>query len=246
MQTISIKDFANLAETANWNVDETFRDVHWEKVPKRTVMGDDDWICQDATHVFGVAKKIISYKGIEVIYTEEYNYIKHVVDSYSSGTEGQEKVWDIKGVRVVDENGEQMSAEEVTKYLPGYFSEIDYTVNEYYDPEYLDYDHVDEGKEFVFERDYQPHLCFTGELIASSKTSGDPLSLNYKGKRGRWKELELYKTKADRFVCRTIYRTIWLGGEDCALVKVCDTFAEVKEFFGDDDLAKEIYESACI
>lgn len=90
---------------------------------------------------------------------------------------------------------------------------------------------------FTLEIDNAPSVRFTGELVASADNSDQS---------GRWTELALYKTKGGTFVCHQVGRSLWQGERDRFSGKVCETLAEVKEFFGHRWLAKKLYAEAGI
>lgn len=85
--------------------------------------------------------------------------------------------------------------------------------------------------------DNAPAIRFTGERVASARSAEN---------LGCWAELALYQTKRGKYICHSIMRTIWDGGSDQFDGKTCQTLEEVKEFFGHDRLAKELYSEASI
>lgn len=95
--------------------------------------------------------------------------------------------------------------------------------------------------------DNAPNIRFTGELVGSAASSDNQaVGRSYSGQTGRWTELSLYKTKGGKFICHQVGRTCWQGEHDRFSGKVCETLAEVKEFFGHRWLAKELYAEASI
>ncbi|MEB2353251.1 MAG: hypothetical protein OZ924_17810 [Burkholderiaceae bacterium] len=94
---------------------------------------------------------------------------------------------------------------------------------------------------FEIERDDARPLRFKGEMIAtaSSKTTDGPGSQ-------RWRVLHLYRTAAGTLVAERIGRTIWIGERDRHEAQACATEAEVVEYLGLGDTAKEIYYQAQI
>jgi hypothetical protein len=100
---------------------------------------------------------------------------------------------------------------------------------------------------FTLEIDNAPSVRFTGELVASAASSDNQaIGSGYSGQTGRWTELALYKTKGGKIICHQVGRTRWQGDRDRFSAKVCETLAEVKEFFGHRWLAKELYAEASI
>ncbi len=91
-----------------------------------------------------------------------------------------------------------------------------------------------------------PALRFTGELIGSAASSDNNALLNYSGSTGCWTELALYRTARGKLICYRIDRTRWQGEHDRFTGKVCESEAEVIEFFGHGRIAQELYEDAGI
>jgi hypothetical protein len=85
--------------------------------------------------------------------------------------------------------------------------------------------------------DNAPDIRFTGEHVAGGMTWSES---------ARWIVLELYQTASGKYVCHQICRPEREGEQDRFSGKVCDTEAEVIEFFGHRWLAKELYEDAGI
>lgn len=100
----------------------------------------------------------------------------------------------------------------------------------------------DEAEEFTVRRDNEPDLHFTGTLVASenNKLVQDGLL------SGRWKKMDLYQTKAGKYVCQLIGKTTYEGETDRYSGAVCNTKAEIVAFFGYSNLAKDLYEQANI
>lgn len=101
-------------------------------------------------------------------------------------------------------------------------------------------------KQRIIKVDGEPDIRFTGELIATANSDSDRQSPYYSGSAGRWTELTLYKTQGGKFVCSQVGRTQWMGERDRHAGKVCQTEAEVIEFFGHGWLAKDLYDEAGI
>ncbi len=59
-------------------------------------------------------------------------------------------------------------------------------------------------------------------------------------------KLRLYRTQGGKYICEQVGRTQWQGEHDRHSGAVCETEAEVQEFFGHGWLAKELYDRAGI
>jgi|SRR5215469_14184146 len=94
------------------------------------------------------------------------------------------------------------------------------------------------------KRDGERDLKFRGELIAKVGNSWDKASGDYSGSTGRKSVYRLYRTASGKFVAASEGLTQWQGEHDRYDAKVCETEAEVMEFFGHNRLAKELYEAA--
>lgn len=99
-------------------------------------------------------------------------------------------------------------------------------------------------KKFKVKRDGERDLSFTGELIATAETSPNNARSDYSGSVGQWTELELYRTAAGKYICSRAEKTQWQGSNHSYEAAAAGTHAEVVEFFGLDDLAKELYQGA--
>ena len=84
------------------------------------------------------------------------------------------------------------------------------------------------------------NFSISGELIAivnNLYTSRSP---------GRWKELELYRTRNSRYVCLEIWRTTWKSEQDQYWLVTCDDLKAAREFFGNNGLAHELFSEAML
>jgi hypothetical protein len=96
-------------------------------------------------------------------------------------------------------------------------------------------------KEYFVTRDGERDIIFTGEVIATAKSSPNTAAGNYSRSTGRWSELTLYRTQGGKYVCQEIGRTQWQGEHDRYRGAVCEDADCVCEFFGQGWLAKELY-----
>lgn len=101
-------------------------------------------------------------------------------------------------------------------------------------------------EQITLDNDNAPNVGFEGELIAEASSSSNNASGYYSGSPGRWTELKLYRTKGGKLVCQTVGHTQHSGEQTRYKVGVCETEADVIEFFGHGWLAKELYSRAGI
>lgn len=99
-------------------------------------------------------------------------------------------------------------------------------------------------EQVIVYRDGERDLKFTGELIASAKSTPERQSSNYSGSTGRWCTLKLYRTAKGKYVCAQIGHTQWQGETDRYSGAVCESVDQVVEFFGNGRLAKLLYDNA--
>lgn len=111
----------------------------------------------------------------------------------------------------------------------------------------IDTDEASDMETVTLEIDNEPSIRFTGERIgAASSSDNQAMGSSYSGQVGRWTELELYKTKGGKYICHQVGYTRWQGERHRYSGKVCETLEEVKAFFGNRWLAKELYDNAGI
>lgn len=248
MKTISIAEFGALVARNDWQREQDHEVV--ECLNRQVEEWDEEnesFDLIDIPHVWGWASKISTLDGIKITYTEGFNYDECNPESLSTGTEGQDDVWSVKGVVVEDEDGDELNAHELADYLGSDFSDIDYSVLEIEKVTDIDVDEDSDVETFTIEIDNEPNIRFTGELLAGVASSDDrAYGSSYSGQTGRWTELALYQTKGGKYVCHQVGRTRWQGERDRFSGQVCETLEEVKAFFAHRWLAKELYASAGI
>ena len=86
-----------------------------------------------------------------------------------------------------------------------------------------------EVTEFTIKRGNDKDLKFIGKELAC-------VDMSYGFYQ--WIEISLYKTRGGKFVCQKINSTAL---EDQCLYTIVDTEKEVIDFFGSDNMAKELY-----
>lgn len=89
--------------------------------------------------------------------------------------------------------------------------------------------------------DNEPNVRFVGVKLAEAENR----TVSGPG-QNRWDEFDLFLTQGGKFVCQKTYRTCWQNEDDTHDVSVVDTEAEVVEYFGHGDLAKQVYKEAGI
>jgi hypothetical protein len=97
---------------------------------------------------------------------------------------------------------------------------------------------------FLLKCDGDRDLKFKGELIASASSSDDRERQDYSGSVGRWSTMSLYMTEGGKYIATHIRHTRWRGERTSYSTAVLDDSESVIEFFGQDWLAKRLYEVA--
>lgn len=250
-QTLTLGQFIALVNDANAWKREQDHDEN-ERGTRQAEQWSDatgEWDCSivDIPHAWGYAWLTSTHNGISICYNEGYSYDINDRDSLKSSTEGLSEVWEIDGVTVLDEDGDELDAYDLHDHLPSAFSSIDYDkIAIFSEPTEIDTDEDSDMETFTLSIDNAPDLRFTGELIAENSSSANNARSDYSGSTGRWTELALYRTIGGRYICHQIGRTQWQGEHDRYSGKVCETEAEVIAFFGHGWVAKGLYEEAGI
>lgn len=112
----------------------------------------------------------------------------------------------------------------------------------------MDSDIEDSFDEYTLAVDNKPDISFIGEKLVSVYNSGNRDDRGrFSGRDGQWNILTLYRTRGGKYVCHWVGKSDNEGEKPSRYnAKVCDTQAEVVEFFGHRWLAKELYEKAGI
>lgn len=130
-KTLSISEFEALVAGGSWKRYQDHEGIDRIALTRERWNGATEKLeTVDVIHVWGVASKVSEFEGIKITYTEGFNYDEHCPDSFTSGTEGQDDIWLVEGVIVVDSKGEELTAHELADYLDHDFSAIDYSVLE--------------------------------------------------------------------------------------------------------------------
>ena len=91
-----------------------------------------------------------------------------------------------------------------------------------------------------------PSVKFKGTKIGFSCTTDQRGAGIYSHETGRWEELSLYRTESGKFICYRIEKTKWVGESNYYSHKVCTTHEEIIDYFGQDEVASELYRDANI
>lgn len=249
MKTMTYKEFEELLENGEWTFDLEFEDSF-----EREAFYGGGYI-----EVFGYAVKTSKHREITIAFTEEYMYEKYNSENRRNSDSlvierSNNMCLLIEGVTIVDDEGFEISANEL---LDGeLFEEHDEFVTLHYygelkkriNSEQIDYidEDVDENSEeydtFIISVDHAPNIRFTGEMIASAESTDNSCCYNYSGETGLWSELAVYRTIGDTFICHRADHTAWGAGRTVYTAEIYYDVEDIKDFFGSDWLAMELYE----
>ncbi|MGM3218235.1 hypothetical protein ACSQ5K_26690 [Pseudomonas sp. PhalM4] len=104
--------------------EELLRDVHWSHVSSTELVdlrGENDSI------QFGAGTVTSTLGDISITWTEGYECVTGVSDSLVATTEGLDEYLVIKGLAVLDDDGETLSQGEIRGMLPAKFRSVDYS-----------------------------------------------------------------------------------------------------------------------
>lgn len=207
------------------------------------------WKISRATLLDGTPVQITHCKDASWSGTRATRYKDEFVSSESQGHE-----WEMMGVTLMDEDGDQMSEHEVSNALDAEFmrqanrkltdNDIESLIPDVKVTEIETQASVTDTdlEEFEITNDNAPNIKFVGKQLVYV-TGKDPYNNR---NNGRWTNLTLYKTKGGKYVCEREGKTQWQGERNRSEAVVCTTEAEVIKFFGHGDVAKELYSAAGI
>lgn len=241
MDKLSIDAFKTLIEDIDsWTFEQSYP-VN-ESLEKNASNYEDG--IKYITSYIGTATITADYQQkYQIEYTHEYVYDECEPDTFDSYEADEPLAW--SGFCVVDEDGDELDSHDITGLLSGFFTEFNHSelIDDICPTIDVDTD-TDTGKEtmeqFIIRSDNEPDLRFTGEVVAHASSYSSTNS------KGRWTDLCLYKTKGGKYVCESIGRTQWQGEKVKFKAYVAQNFEEIKEFFGQGWLAKELYDDAQI
>jgi hypothetical protein len=246
MKTITTTELIYLMQITGWS-----HNRRHEEVDRFTYYEYLDGEKREVTTISGYAVVESTLGTIPVVYSRGYEYNVNDYGSFRFHEETDD-TWSIEDWAIVDDEGEEIGLHDLyylmSENAPAEFENIDTSRIEAEISEITDIDIDEDIMGIIYSNmetttltiDHAPNIRFAGERLASASTKHN------ESDAGRWTELNLYKTSSGRYVCHQIGRTQWEGEQDRYSGKVCDTEAEVIEFFGHRWLAKELYEDAGI
>ena len=123
MQTMSIEEFKALLKNTNWVRTQEIEVLHSYECEAR----DNEGELYQRTFLCGRADKISSLQNITITYTEGFDYEEGNPSMLLTSIEGLNQPLWIEGVKVIDEGGDELSANDIFGMLGVEFSDIDYS-----------------------------------------------------------------------------------------------------------------------
>ncbi len=248
MNTITTSELIDLMKASGWSHKRRHEEV--ERVAYDEYLHDGE--TREVTEVSGYAIVESTLGTMTVVYSRGYQYRVNDDDSFRWHDEA-DNTWGIDDWTIVDDDGEEIGLYDLYYLMrenaPAVFeyndtSAIEAEISEITD---IDIDEDSDMETITLTFDNAPNIRFTGRRIGHASTHPDQaMGSSWSGETGRWTVLDLYRTTSGKYVCHQIGRTQWQGEQDRFSGKVCETEAEVIEFFGHRWLAKELYEDAGI
>lgn len=228
MKTLTIEQFEQLITMPIWE-HKAYTDI-----------GSSD--CKYSHGTFTAESTI---GDITIYYRQGWSYTE--CNPYSFGLYDIDGgAWATEGFRVVDSDGDDLPGYEFLELLediPPAFSAYEDTREDFF--EYEPLGSWQDGADLHYvEMHNRPSVKFAGECLGSVEAdiyvskSGEHI-----GHIGFWTEYELYKTTEGKYVCLTIHGSKHQGDQyQYRRGGIYDNLWRVYEFFGYEDLARELYE----
>lgn len=205
--------------------------------------GDDEFY-----HVaFGfVYNTLTTADGLfEIFYQEGYRHVEGMPSTVEYGDNvGEPWIINKNVFYVVDEDGDEIKEWELFEIVEQNTNITDVAAIDLGDDDEEDVGMVDGNKKTRVERDNAPDIVFSMDWVCTAENSPDTAHPDYSGSTGRWWKLKLYKTLGGKFVCQKIGYTQWQGEKTRRTAIVCETEADIIKFFGQGQLAKDLYAAA--
>jgi hypothetical protein len=237
MKRITLEEFKKIAKNGKWKHEQAYEKIDDHEQTVERVDRNGELTEVETKYIFGWAEVVSTFEDIKITYKEGYNYTANHPESFSSGTEGQSEIWSIEGVEVEDDE-EILEENYLGQLLPEKFYEVDYEADELEDfDDTEDLTGGEKDKELKkIKIDYQKDIVFYGS---------EPKEVESDEAGGRSATLKIFKLDDEKgYVCQEIQKTMHVNEENSYRGKFCKGIDEVKEFFGNDDLAKDLYYAA--
>lgn len=181
-----------------------------------------------------------------VYFERDITYIDCLPETFTFKDEAFDR-WQFNGFIVIDDNGHQLSNNELAKALPTSFSDVSINVKDFMDCEHH-LIHIDSSKPkevITLEGSFSKDIAFSGELVAEvTSSSNKPSQLQWSDELEAVFTLKLYKTIKDTYICYRKKEAAGGTNKDIHEWQICKNKDDVTAFFGTGWLANELYVKA--
>jgi len=230
MKTLTTAQLDNLLESKDW--------VH---------ASDTGEFDNNEGLVFGWGAVVSTIDDIFINYKESWQYTQQDQYSFDHGCSDSDDGYTANFI-LVDEEGDSVNlnqyiCDQLDSKNTG-FDTVDYDsitgeivqTEEIAEDQQITEINGEKVEEHIALNDNERNYKFIGVQIAKA-CSRDPYN-----DKGRWTNIEVYKTVGGKYIVCVIGVTCWQGEKDRHQATVCDNFEEIKDLLGDGWLAEEIYE----
>lgn len=123
MQTMSIEEFESLLAQPNWVRTQEIDLLHSYEREEINNEGE----LHEITMLCGRADKVSTLQNISITYTEGFEYVEGDPSTLTTSLEGLNEPLCLEGIKVIDENGGELSPGEIFDMLDVAFSDVDYS-----------------------------------------------------------------------------------------------------------------------
>jgi len=124
---MKLNEFIEFVAMPTWELDT---EVNVEEHETHYIDGEDNsgnQIQISVAHTWGIGLRYAKKGAVTITYAETFSYDDDDFEgSFDASTSGQEVVWTVEGVLVVDEVGGVISDNTLGDYMPDEFSNVEY------------------------------------------------------------------------------------------------------------------------
>jgi len=180
--------------------------------------------------------------GLEVTYQEAY---QHPVDKPSliTTTDDIPETWNIDRLafNVIDDNRDILENDELWDIIDEHTQVTVFNFSVLGVDTVITLPGTDADNRTTVENFGGANIAFTGDIIAQVSTNPNNSHPDYSGSVGLWSEYVIYKTTHDAIVFKRVEGTQWGNSETKTFSMVSENENDILSFFGDDELAKQLY-----
>lgn len=251
-QKLTINEFKALLESSEWKREPSI-ELAGSDPRSEFVTGIDGKIKEiDIPVTCGSAEVVSALGSIVITSLEGFSHDTFDPSTLERSTDGLDSPIIVTGVTVLDEDGDEIDEGHLIDlvneaelgrggFVSSYGDYLPY-LEEARKIASVDFD-LDEAStssnSFTLEPINGPAINFSGEEIGSATNKSFDNDV-------KWQSAYLFKTINDRYVALIEDVSIFGNESSTSEVKTCETIEEVKAFFGDCDLSREVMTKAGI